>query len=133
MDPNFQFAGNDHVHYVTGTLLEFGARVNIVVQTRTRHIKRALLRKLDQIKRRHGATGSTKENQIATRPQHVQIFGKGRCTDTIVDYMHAFATSQSLCFRFKILFAINDDFVGSGFARKFCLAGITCRANDPRS
>ena len=43
MDPEFQFAGDDHLHYIAGALFQFLARRGVVSESRTRDKQRAFL------------------------------------------------------------------------------------------
>ena len=87
-------------------------------QSRTLRVKRALLRQQGDIERVDRAGRRAEADERAERPQAIQRAGEGRLADAVIDRRAQLAAGNLLDPGDEILAAVEDGFVGAGFARE---------------
>src|SRR5579871_3833562 len=120
-DAQLEPAARNHVHYVGSPLLQFGARGNVVKKGGTGKKQRAFLREQDRIEGRHGTASSSKQDQVSTRAQQVEILSECALAYAIINNMNTLTVGKALGFRLEILLRINNHVVCPGIERQLGL------------
>src|SRR5438093_9917804 len=91
VNPKFQFTANDHLQNIVGTLFQFFAGGDVVLQARTSDEERTVFGQLEKIEGWDRTTRAAEENHVATRAQNVEALFKRGLSHTVIDHVNAFA------------------------------------------
>ena len=88
-------------------------------KSRPRQKQRAFAGKDHRIERLDRTAGLPIKNHVAARPKTIETLLERVCAHRVIDDVNAAACGEALHFRYEILLAINDHFIGTGAPREF--------------
>src|SRR5258707_6505597 len=128
-----QLPGGDHSQHITGSFFELLTGGHVIHERRTSEKEGALPRKHDRIERRHGAAGTSEQNEIAPRAEDLEILVERRLPDAVVDDVDSKAAGQPLGLSLEVLLGIEDHLVSAGLAGQLRLLPRANRTDDARA
>src|SRR5260370_18020917 len=102
-DANLDFAGCDPAQDGAGASLKLFARGNMMCQARPRQDQRSLLRQLDRINRRFVSAGATKQHQVSSRTQNLEILVEGAFAYAVIHDMYTLPVAPPFGFVLQAL------------------------------
>jgi hypothetical protein len=133
LDAKFKFAGGDPAQNIVGAMLEFLTSSDVVNESWAGEEQRAFLRKLDQIEGRHCSARSAEEDKVAAGTEYIEVLVEGVLADSVVNNVNALAFGKAFGLLRKILFAIEDNFVGSSVTGELSFVGSSSGADNTRA